>query len=356
VQELQKNGNKKMNRSTLTNSVLLPAIILVGCGGGGGGSSTEPVPTGQAQVAITETNKKQVASAALRTDLRSLSSFGGGAVGAVRVDSTSREKQTLMQFVKNAPQRVNQALSGGQSLPSAIIREGHPIPCGTEESPSGSFSVKFNDIDGNGDYGVGESVEIVFDQCLDGTNGTTSNGKIKFSFTSLSGFSQQATPPWSYTASWLFSEFELRSPGATPLKIDGTMVWSENQIDADENLVMVSGTQLNANRPEENLAILDFAVKIAENSNISTFRQFGRQAISSSKLGGSFRVDVAEIQPLAGSAPGFPDSGAITISGNRSSLTLTAVDRIQVRVDLDANMDGVVESSDVVNWSDLNSF
>ena len=239
-------------------------------------------------------------------------------------------------------------------MPSAIIREGNPIPCGTEEAPSGSFSVTFDDVDGSGDYGVGESVEITFDQCLDGANGTTSNGKIKFSFTSLSGFSQQASPPWSYTANWLFSAFELRAPGASPLKIDGTMVWSERQINADENQVIVSGAQLHANRPEENLTVLDFDVTIAENRKTSTFFQFGRQTISSSKLGGSFLLNVAEIQPLAGSVPGFPASGTITISGSNSSLTLTSVDRLQVRVDLDANMDGVAESSEVVNWDDLN--
>lgn len=345
-----------MVRSNLTNSVLILAIVLVGCGGGGDGSSTEPATTGQAQVAITETNKKQVASAALRGDLRSLSSFGGGAVGAVRVDSTSRANQTLMQFVKNIPRRVYQPVNGDQSKPSAVIREGEPIPCGTEESPSGSLSVRFDDIDSNGDYGVGESVEIAFDQCLNAANGTTSNGKIKFTFTSLSGFSQQPTPPWSYTATWLFSEFQLYSSGATPLKVDGTMAWSESQINADDNLVMVSGTLLNANRTEENLAILDFAVTIGENSKTTTFRQFGQQSINSSKLGGLFRVEVAEIQPLIGIAPGFPDSGMILIIGSNSSLRLIAIDRLQVRLDLDSNIDGIAESSEVVNWDDLKSF
>ena len=130
-------------------------------------------------------------------------------------------------------------MNGDQSKPSAVIREGEPIPCGTEESPSGSLSVRFDDIDSNGDYGVGESVEIAFDQCLNAANGTTSNGKIKFTFTSLSGFSQQPSPPWSYTATWLFSDLELHSSGAMPLKVDGTMVWSESQINADDNLVMV---------------------------------------------------------------------------------------------------------------------
>ena len=330
------------------------ALSLSACGGGGSSNSTA-APSNQTAVAITQANMKQVASAALRSDIRAISAFGGGVVGVVPIEPMRQTNATLLRVLREIPNRVVRPASSALLVPSAIVREGDPIPCGTEESPSGFFSIKFDDKDGNNDYGVGESVEVTFHDCLDATEGTTSNGNLKFTFTSLEGFSKQPIAPWRYGANFTFSAFQLRSPGASPLNIDGAIQWSESQLNTDESTVVASGTRLDANRVEENLSITDFTVTFDDNNRTNAYRQFGQQTYVSSKLGGAFRMVVTETLPLSGSSRNFAESGVITVHGKNSSISLVAINRTNVRIDLDSNFDGVIDDSELVRWSDLSA-
>jgi hypothetical protein len=143
----------RMNNNCINIIMAVIALSLSACGGGGSSNSTA-APSNQTAVAITQANMKQVASAALRSDIRAISAFGGGVVGVIPIEPIRQTNATLLRVLREIPNRVVRPASSALLVPSAIVREGDPIPCGTEESPSGSFSIKSDDKDGNNDYGV----------------------------------------------------------------------------------------------------------------------------------------------------------------------------------------------------------
>jgi len=49
----------------------------------------------------------------------------------------------------------------------------------------------------------------------------------------------------------------------------------------------------------------------------------------------------------------YPDSGRVTVDGYRSHLRLTVVNTVTVRLELDANDDGIIESTLNVPWATL---
>lgn len=341
---------KSMKIARLAFPLSMLILSVAGCGGGGGGSGSTSAT--QNPVAITESTKMQVAAVALNSDVRSLSAFGASAGGVVSIDSDLRRSRPLVAIVSETLKRINPRATENHELPSAIVR-GEPLPCGIQGAPSGSILVSFDDKDGNAEYSSGDTLELTFIQCYDPLGKITSGGKLKFTFTNIVGAPFQQITPWSFTADLHFSGFELRFADQNLLQVNGTMVWTQAKDNADETLIQVSGARLSVKRTDDNILITNYLVKFNDNVRTDEYRQSGTQSVSSSKLGGTFQMDVSEALPLVGIASSFPDSGTIKITGAGSSITLNAVDRINVRIELDSNLDGIVDSSEVIAWSIL---
>lgn len=266
--------------------------------------------------------------------------------------SDLRPSRPLVAIVSETLKRINPRATKNHELPSAIVR-GEPLPCGIQGTPSGSILVSFDDKDGNAEYSSGDTLELTFIQCYDPLGKITSGGKLKFTFTNIVGAPFQQIMPWSFTADLHFSGFELRFADQNLLQVNVTMVWTQAKDNADETLIQVSGARLSVKRTDDNILITNYLVKFNDNVRTDEYRQSGTQSVSSSKLGGTFQMDVSEALPLVGIASSFPDSGTIKITGAGSSITLNAVDRINVRIELDSNLDGIVDSSEVIAWSIL---
>lgn len=83
--------------------------------------------------------------------------------------------------------------------------------------------------------------------------------------------------------------------------------------------------------------------------------QYGTSVISSSKLGGSFEVSIAQNQPIIFDANGDPTSGVLVVTGENSKVTITVLENKQARIDLDANNDGEAEESKVMTFDELDA-
>lgn len=90
-----------------------------------------------------------------------------------------------------------------------------------------------------------------------------------------------------------------------------------------------------------------------ENNKTGAYTQFGRQTITSRELGGVLVTETSASQALIGTYGNAPTSGVIQVLGEKSSLFLTATGNGSVKIELDSNSDGVVESSETVDWATL---
>ena len=332
--------------------MLIISSILAGCGGGGGSSSSEPAKPNSIKVAISEANKKQVATAVLQSNVRSLSAFGENAIGVVRADATARTGWDLIKFTK-VTLESNSFVSRGQSeLPVAIIKQG-AIACGDETSPSGSISIEFDDTDSNGEYSVGDSVQFTFNDCFDSSNGKATIGKIKFVFRSVSGLPTKHIAPWSIAAKLTYSGLQVRDSNRILIDVNGTMLWSQNQKNTDDSSVAISDASLIVTVTGKEFVITDCVVSFDENNKTGAYTQFGRQTITSRELGGVLVTETSASQALIGTYGNAPTSGVIQVLGEKSSLFLSATGNGSVKIELDSNSDGVVESSETVDWATL---
>ncbi len=330
---------------------IIISSIMGGCGGGGSGSSNQSSAPSSVKVAITEANRKQVAAVVLQSDVRSLSAFSQSAIGVTAVDAIVQKNWSLIDTTKAVLGAITRIPSGQSELPSAIIKQG-AIACGDEATPSGSISIEFDDSDHNGDYSAGDSVEFTFNDCLDSANHTTTIGKLKFMFRSAEGQLSKQIAPWSIVADLVYSGLKVRASNRTLISIDGTALWSQNQKSIDESSVTISKASLNVIVTDKEFAISDCAVTFDENMKTGDFRQFGRQTISSPPLGGILETEIVETQALTGN-DNAPNSGVIHVVGDKSSLYLTATGSGNVKIELDSNSDGVVESDETVSWVSL---
>ena len=328
--------------------------ILNGCGGGGGSSSSGPVAPSNPKVAISEANKKQVAATVLQSNIRSLSAFGENAIGVSRANTAVRANWDLIEFTKTALRAIAYDPQSRIEIPSAIITR-VAIACG-DEITSGSISIEFDDTDSNSEYSVGESVQFTFNDCLDATNGTTTIGKLKFTFRNVVGQPTKQITPWSIVAELSYSGLQVRELNRTVFNIDGTLLWSQNQKNADESSIAISDASLTVNLSDKEIAITDCTVTFDENKKTGDYKQFGRQTIISRQLGGILVTEIGEAQALAGTNGNAPNSGVIRAIGDNSALHLSASHNGSVNIELDSNLDGVIDSAETVDWSSLASY
>ena len=336
-------------------AALIISSILSGCGGGGGGSSSGSAAPSSTKVAISESNKKQVAAAVLQSNIRSLSAFGENAVGVTPADATASKNWDLIEITKATIGTIALIPGNLSETPTAIVKQG-TITCGDEAAPSGSISVEFDDIDGNGEYSARDSVQFTFNDCFDSAIGTTTMGKLKFVFRNVVGQPTKQITPWSIVAELTYSGLQVRDPNRTRLNIGGTMLWSQNQKNVDESSITISDASLIVNLSDKEIVITDCTVTFDENKKTGSYKQFGRQTISNRQLGGVLETEIGESQALVGTNGNAPNSGVVKAVGDKSAVVLSVIGSGSVKIELDSNLDAIIDSDETVDWSSLASY
>jgi len=349
--------------SRLVLNLLLPTL-LASCGGGGGDNpDTDPpiyVPT---PAAVTPANQVAVAQAAvggsqalvLAQPLASGPS-GPSAPPASALALAAPPPRSAAALLAGSARRTLAATavapqSAGASRRSPLATTTESDTCGA----SGSITTTMDDRDNSSGLTVGDVVTVAFAQCRDSASDLI-DGTVTATITSLGPNTSSTT---TFSASLVFGKV-TSSFGATSGVIDGT-------VDAAA-AVTSSSFQLTLTVGDKGLGI---AISSASFSDGIAYAPGMRIAIGESDSGagsstvsldGSFStrsiggsVSVATLQPFRQvGSDSYPSSGQMLITGaGGSRLRLTALDRTQLRIELDANGDGSYEASQVLPWSTL---
>jgi hypothetical protein len=323
--------------------VLSAGALLAACGGGGGGGGGgDSVTTSSTPVTISATNAPEVAGAAYKTTA-GLEGGGGGATGFLTgavVENTSGDidlVDVLISQVKEVPQLASSEATA--SLTGAVISQTYDCTNG------GSISISFDDANNDQELSTGESLSFAANNCRE--DGMTMNGSVGIDNVTVAG--SVTSPPYNMQFRIQANNFSV-TEGAESVALNGSMTMSESSSDGFSFSQSITGSSIQVTEGGVTAGLSNFNIEATEDNNTAYTLDLNA-TVNSSEIGGSFTI-VTDID-FQGFGFDYPSSGQATITGaNNSSVTLIALNSIDVRLEIDANGDGAVEIIDTT-WDAL---
>ena len=307
--------------------------FLWGCGGGGGGGGPAGLtPPPSTPVAVTANNATRVSATALKPAVG-----GGGALTTVTgLETTAAPQTRAVTLALLAVARDSKTqLSASQGVVGATAQT---TPCAV----SGSVTA---DISADGSSGT-----ITFNACSD-IAGETLSGSASATGVSFDGsrFRGNFRIDVTFTVT-----------GFAPLRMVGDFSIDETCNTSNDCTSSFTGTSLGAQQGNETWFITNFAINEALVYSTQNLTVTFNYTVSSTALNGSVVVTTSTPVQMQTSAR-HPYAGVVVATGTNSSkarLTVigsdpTAPGQVQIEVDADGN--GVYESSTLYSWSTLDA-
>jgi hypothetical protein len=314
--------------------LLLASAALTACGGGGsdfGGDGDGPDPSGA--LPIDSAN----GVAAVRHSYEAAVASGGIAeLGESRILGAAPENGYTIASQAMSPEEL--ALDVISLLPFGPI---------VEQCLGGTGIVTVSgDIASIDTLSAGDSFIVEYDQCDEG-QGEVIDGIIELTVTDFSGDVFLGTYLVAMDA--VIDSLSIAT-GTDTVTADGDASINLDTMNIPFVAASVAGTSLTqtSNAGTESLAGYRSDQTVDGNQDPPPFTMEASGTLDSSALGGS--VDYATQTPFAGYVPGYPSEGVLLVEGAGSTARLVVIDDNNVRVEIDANADGVVDATFDLTW------
>jgi hypothetical protein len=334
-----------MNKSSILLA-LGSALVLSACGGGGGGSTgggttgggnpPPPVQTSPYTV-ITASNANKVgattyaASASISDSSYSLTDILTGVSVGQASKSLVGPVLGMIRHVGGAPQLLtgvvisNNCTGGGTVSIDATLANSQTIS--------------------NGD-----TMKMTATNCVE--DGSTMNGTLSITFSNVTGDVMNGTT-YKATMDSRFSAFSLASGTDTAI-LNGDMKMTVDQTSATSNTLTISGTSLQLTEQRAGATIGTSTLgnyTMTGSTNGTTVTSAANFTLSGNSTAlGNYAYNVKNVQPFVSTGLSMPASGSMLVMGDASSVTVTAVDSNNVRVDYSAKGDGVITQTNTFAW------
>lgn len=312
--------------SMLIVSVVL--LLLVSCGGSGSDGvvvTPTPSPANAAALPITAANAQDITANVLGAvvstieivdilDIIGLPAVGGTIPG-------------LAKFAVNA-----------------IVPQ-PPVPCDTGEA-----AVEWDDADNNLNVSTGDTFDIVFAMCFFEGSGTTLDGRTLLTNLVVEGDPFNQIAPWRLATTFGFDNLSGTDSTGTVI-LDGDL---NLDLRSDDNVVsniLVTTASLTAQQDGITQTLSDYMLTETFDLNALTLVLSTNGTLTSTLLEGS--VTFETLEEFAGLFEDNPSAGQLLISDASSSVLVTVLDNISVRLDIDFNLDGTIDETIVVTWAEL---
>ena len=223
---------------------------------------------------------------------------------------------------------------------------------------SGTLTAVVSDADNNGVLSVNDSVSITANNCKQNTTATM-NGSITFTVLALSGNLNSNF----YNASLKLTYNNLSAvTSASSLVGNGDITLSASANGVNVRSQSVDSTSFTANATygatnySRSLSNFNSTQTMASNTPVSTFKVTSNASgtVASSALS-NLKVVISTTVPFVRkSTDAFPSSGQVSLTGaSAAKVRLTAQSANSVLIELDANADGIYESSTTKPWTEM---
>jgi hypothetical protein len=315
-------SNSSKISALLVTGLVLP-ITMAACGGGGS-VATPPPPVNTAALPITGNNAQDVTESVLDAVSSSTNLIDITDVVGLPVIGSPGQGTTKPAF--------------GDVLTQVTA-------CDT-----GEMTTTWNDADNNLQVSTGDTFDAQFTMCFLQDPGVTLDGASIIDNLVVTGDPANQVVPWGLAATFGYVELTATDAENTVI-INGDL---DLDMSSDDNVIInaSAGSALlsaEVNGVNESLSEYLVAHVIDQNTLMSTISADGIYA--SDVLEGSVTFETIEGFVLMGDEN--PSSGQLLISDTNSSVRVTALDNLNVQLDIDFDLDGTIDETIVVTWAEL---
>ena len=316
-------------------------VFLSACGGGSGGFVEAPPGGGTNEMVVSTANSKPAARAAYGSTTSNVDN--GGMAGGGGIASTAPGGLQKFQF-----ERTLQHLAGR----AALQLEFGPLmqPC----LQSGSMTVSGDLVTGL-PYSVGDTINIDATDCDDGL-GEVINGRMEITIAAFSG-DILFGPTYNIGMNVSLIDFEVATATDTKLS-NGDSAITVDTTGTPLVVMSISGTSLTTVSNASTDIVSNFQTTQTVDTSVAVesapYTLTSSGTIDSTQLGGVMVYSTPVTFQGAGS--GYPFAGEMLISGaNGATIRLIALTETTVRIEVDADGDGVVDvdGTEDTTWEDI---
>lgn len=330
----------------LTLTALAATSFLAACGGGGGGSSVNASTA--SPLAITSANYDAAGVEAVSSSfyLTSSSSLATGVEGQAETGM-----DTLINFGKSQIPSLGKWVSSAGVLPTGVTESF------TEDCPGGGTLTGSATVAVAGTLSAQDSINLSGSNCVL-NDGSIISGALNFRINSLIGDYANSN---FYTINITLTYNNLTS-GTAARTVTGngdiTLATVAAGVNYDDTTISSSSFTATANYSGTTYSrsLANYLATISVRPNgagyIATTSISGM--IASSALGGN-RITIATVAPFVRISPNlYPGSGQATATGSGlSKVLMTVQNTSSVRLELDADGNGIYETSKIKTWASL---
>ncbi|MBK4736915.1 hypothetical protein [Noviherbaspirillum pedocola] len=340
--------HNKPFRAWATAFSLASTLAFYGCGGGGsdsnassGSGSTPVTPTPSALTGITEAKHVNVSANAY--------------VGAQSLLDAPEQSSDLLAGVTvggdvfNAPRAtislLTLGLGGAAPLVSGVTQN---VTC-----PGGGSAQLDATMSSSSQVKPGDTIAVSANDCVSG--GARINGRMSIVVQQTSGTLSDGVLSMKLAVQYQGFTVALNSGSRN---IDGDMLLTYQRDAAGALSYVISGNALSIAETDKSAQVVQRTLQgysgTINSSGLNTTSTVQGRLSGQTAAAGQFSVDLKTLQPFVNDGSGnAPKSGVMLVSGAGSTVTMTAVDALNVRLDYSANGDGVTTKSTTVTWDAL---
>jgi len=215
---------------------------------------------------------------------------------------------------------------------------------------TGEATVTWNDADDNLEISTGDTFDVVFIMCFFADTETTIDGPISLTNLVVTGGPFNQIAPWGLALTIGFDNLTGTDSAGTVV-IAGDL---DLGFDSEDNVVVdlsIGTTSLTAQQSGISETLSDYA--LAETLDMNSLAQVIRTngTFASTLLEGA--VTFETLRDFMVLVDDNPSAGQLLISDSSSSVLVTVLDNISVQLEIDVDLDGTIDQTTIVTWTDL---
>lgn len=323
----------------ISASLLVLSSVLVACGGGGGDAPPAPLPVAT-PLTLTAANYVAVAQESLSASTYLVDS--ASLVTGAQVSDTD----VLVKFGKAQAAKLPTWLSNSPAQVTGAVQSNTENCAG-----GGTMSITETDVNGNKQADAGDSVSLTASNC--GFEGSVFNGGLLLTINSLTGNLEVA--PYNASVTLAFGNLSAKSSSSTTTG-NGSIVLTINARTSTDQSFALNTASFESSSiyggATYSRKLTDYTVSVDLRSGSSSTKVDGTLASSAFE---SKSVTVSTSPAFVRStSQAYPASGQATaIGANGGMVRITAINSTSVNIELDADANGIFETSVTKLWTEL---
>ena len=302
-------------------------LLLVSCGGSGGGGVVVPPippPANAAALPITAANAQDITVTVFEAITSTIDLID--IVDVIGLPAVGGTKPGLAK------------LAVGDIFTEVVL-------CDTGEA-----TVTWNDADNDLMISTGDTFDVVFAVCFFADSGTTLDGPASLTNLVVEGDPFNQIAPWRLATTFGLDNLSGTDSTGTVI-LDGDLNLDLSSVDNVVVDLSITTASLTAQQSGITETLSDYVLTQTLDLNALTQVISTNGTLASTLLEGS--VTFETLQDFLVIGDDNPSAGQLLIRDSSSSVLVTVVDNINVQLDIDFDLDGMIDQTIVVSWAEL---